>query len=217
MSVHTASLLALGLYTAGVITTFGVRSWIHHRTTGSTGFHGISGTRGSTQWWGGILSLAALVLGMAGPALSLAGLVVPPRLPGLAWAGLILTTIGFLGTLAAQSGMGASWRIGVDATEHTDLITTGLFGVVRNPVFTFMLTAITGITLMVPTPVSAAALACLFLAVEIQVRCVEEPYLRRTHHEDYTDYTDYTTTVGRFLPGLGRSSPQNTTPDGARH
>lgn len=148
------------------------------------------------------------MFGAAGPALSTAGLVVPPHVPGVAWAGFVLTMIGFLGTLAAQSGMGASWRIGVDATERTDLITTGLFAMVRNPVFTFMLTAITGITLMVPTPVSAAALACLLLAIQIQVRCVEEPYLRRTHHPAYTDYT---MKVGRFLPGIGRLSPQDDT------
>lgn len=181
VSVHTASLVALGLYMVGVITTFGVRSWIHRRKTGSTGFHGISGKPGSVEWWGGVLFVAAMVLGTAGPALALAGVVIPPRLPGLAWVGLITAIIGFLGTLAAQSGMGASWRIGVDATERTDLVTTGLFAVVRNPIFSAMLMAMTGIVLMVPTPVSAAALACLFVAVEIQVRFVEEPYLNRTH------------------------------------
>ncbi|GAA3287764.1 methyltransferase family protein [Arthrobacter citreus] len=207
MSVQTASFLALGLYAVGVITTFGVRSWMHRRRTGSTGFRGISGTPRSIEWWGGVLFAAAIVFGGAGPALALADLIVPPQLPGLAWFGIILTIIGFLGTLAAQSGMGASWRIGVDATEHTDLVTTGLFAVVRNPVFSAMLTAMTGIALMIPTPVSATALACLFLAVEIQVRLVEEPYLNRTHPHTYARYT---ANVGRFLPGLGRTQAIET-------
>ncbi|MEG9250196.1 isoprenylcysteine carboxylmethyltransferase family protein [Arthrobacter sp. Soc17.1.1.1] len=202
MSLQATSLLALVLYAIGVITTFGVRSWIHRRRTGSTGFQGISGTPGSLEWWGGILFIAAMVLGAAGPALAVAGVLLPPRLPGLAWAGFIVAVIGFLGTLAAQSGMGASWRIGVNPTERTDLVTTGLFAVVRNPIFTAMLTAMTGIALMVPTLVSAAALACLFLAVEIQVRFVEEPYLNHTHHSAYATYT---ARVGRFLPGIGRT------------
>ena len=207
MSVQTASLVALGLYAVGVITTFGVRSWLHRRKTGSAGFHGISGKPGSVEWWGGVLFVAAMMLGAAGPALALAGLVVPPRLPGLAWAGTCIAIIGFLGTLAAQSGMGASWRIGVDATERTNLVTTGLFAVVRNPIFTAMLMAMTGIVLMVPTAVSAAALVCLFIAVEIQVRFVEEPYLNRTHGRAYVDYT---ARVGRFLPGIGRSQVRDT-------
>ena len=209
MPVQTASLLALILYAVGVITTFGVRSWIHRRKTGSTGFHGISGARGSIEWWGGILFVAAMVLGAAGPALALAGVIVPPRLPALAWVGLVIAVVGFLGTLAAQSGMGASWRIGVDATERTDLVTTGLFAVVRNPIFTAMLTAMTGIAFMVPTLVSAAALVCLFLAVEIQVRLVEEPYLNRTHQNAYARYT---ARVGRFLPGIGRIRTRTTAP-----
>lgn len=167
----------------------------------------MSGTPGSTEWWGGALFVTAMVLGAAGPALALAGLLVPPQLPGLVRAGIILTIIGFLGTLAAQTGMGASWRIGVDATERTDLVTTGLFAVVRNPIFSAMLTAMTGLTLMVPTPVSAASLICLLIAVEIQVRLVEEPYLNRTHHHAYSDYT---ARVGRFLPGLGRLRADDT-------
>ncbi|WP_258070031.1 isoprenylcysteine carboxylmethyltransferase family protein [Arthrobacter sp. SX1312] len=202
MSVHTASLLALVLYAVGVITTFGVRSWIHRRKTGTTGFQGISGTPGSIKWWGGILFIVAMVLGAAGPALTLAGVVVPPRFPGFAWAGFVVAIVGFLGTLAAQSGMGASWRIGVDATERTDLVTTGLFAVVRNPIFTAMLGAMTGIALMAPTPISVSALACLFLAVQIQVRVVEEPYLNRIHQQAYAAYT---AKVGRFLPGIGRT------------
>ncbi|MHA7241431.1 methyltransferase family protein [Arthrobacter sp. TMS1-12-1] len=209
MSLQATSLLVLVLYAIGVITTFGVRSWIHRRRTGSTGFQGISGTPGSIEWWGGILFIAAIVLGAAGPALALADVVVPPQLPGLAWAGTCIAIIGFLGTLAAQSGMGASWRIGVDATERTDLVTTGLFAVVRNPIFTAMLTAMTGIAFMVPTLISAIALACLFLAVEIQVRIVEEPYLNRTHHHVYARYT---AEVGRFLPGVGRTQASNTAP-----
>ncbi len=210
VSTQTASLLALGLYTIGVITAFGVRSWMHWRKTGSTGFRGISGMPGSIEWWGGLLFIAAIVLGAAGPALALADLVVPPQLPGLPWIGTEVAIIGFIGTLAAQTGMGASWRIGVDITERTDLVTTGLFAIVRNPVFSAMLTAMTGIVLMVPTPVSAAALACLFLAVEIQVRFIEEPYLNRTHQGAYADYT---TRVGRFVPGIGRIQARDATQD----
>lgn len=194
--------LALGLYVAGLVAAFGVRSWVHRRRTGSSGFRGFSRAPGSAQWWGGILFAAALVLGAAGPALALTGTVVAPRWPEvLSWAGLVITVFGFVAVLASQAGMGASWRVGVDATERTELVTTGAFAVVRNPIFTAMLTTLCGLTLMVPTVVSVAAWLCLLVAVELQVRLVEEPYLLATHPQDYAAYA---ATVGRFLPGLGR-------------
>lgn len=46
--------------------------------------------------------------------------------------------------LAAQQAMGRSWRIGVDTDERTELVTEGVFGLVRNPVFTAMIVAVGG-------------------------------------------------------------------------
>ena len=48
--------------------------------------------------------------------------------------------------------------------------------------------------------------------IQLQVREVEEPYLRRVHGHTYRDYT---TRVGRFLPWLGRT--RDETNDAARH
>ncbi|GAA4289104.1 hypothetical protein [Georgenia daeguensis] len=64
-----------------------------------------------------------------------------------------------------------------------------------------MLAALLGMTLLVPSAVTTAALLCLLVAVELQVRVVEEPYLLRTQGQAYASYA---ATVGRFLPGLGR-------------
>lgn len=205
MAAEVAVAAALTLYLAGLVAAFGVRSWIHRRRTGSTGFRGLSGAPGSAEWWGGILFVAALALGAAGPALVLTGTTAPIALPpAVQWAGLALAIAGFAAVLAAQAGMGASWRIGVDTTERTGLVTSGMFAVVRNPIFTAMLTALLGLTLLVPTALTAAALLCLLLAVEIQVRLVEEPYLMRTHGPAYAHYAQR---VGRFLPGLGTLAP----------
>lgn len=202
MMTDLAPVLALGLYWTGLVAAFGVRSWIHRARTGSTGFRGISGAPGTAEWWGGLLFAVALVLGAVAPVLALVGTVTAPRLPEvIPWAGLVITVLGFLGVLASQAGMGASWRIGVDATERTELVTTGAFAVIRNPIFTAMLTALCGLALMVPTVVSAAAWLCLLLAVELQVRLVEEPYLLATHRQNYAAYA---ARVGRFLPGIGR-------------
>ena len=93
-----------------------------------------------------------------------------------------------------------SWRIGVDPAARTDLVTGGVFGAVRNPIFTAMLVATAGLVLLVPNLVSAAAFGVLVAAFEVQVRLVEEPYLRATHGRAYDAYR---ATVGRFLPRVG--------------
>lgn len=194
---------ALVLYLAGLVVVFGVRTWLQIRRTGSSGFHGISGRPGSLRWWAGVLFVVALVLGMAALVLAVADVVAPaggPLTSAAARAGLAIAALGFLGVLAAQTGMGASWRIGVDESERTDLVTGGLFAHVRNPVFTAMVAAQLGVTLMAPTWLSVAALGSLVVAVQLQVRLIEEPYLLSVHGQDYSAYAART---GRFWPGIG--------------
>jgi protein-S-isoprenylcysteine O-methyltransferase Ste14 len=192
---------ALALYVLALVVLFGVRSWVQHRRTGSAGFHRISGTPADPGWWGGILFVVAMVAGLAGPLLALTGTVPADPPPALQAVGLAVALAGFAATLAAQTGMGASWRIGVDPGERTELVTTGVFAHVRNPIFTAMTVAQFGVVLMVPTWVSVAALVALVAAVQLQVRSVEEPYLLAVHGAAYAGYA---ARAGRFLPGIGR-------------
>jgi protein-S-isoprenylcysteine O-methyltransferase Ste14 len=192
---------ALVLYTVALVVLFGVRSWLQHRRTGSAGFHGISGTPAQAGWWGGVLFVVAMVAGLAGPLLAVAG-AVPAQAPAAVQTlGLVLALAGFAATLAGQTGMGASWRIGVDPDERTELVTGGVFAHVRNPIFTAMVAAQAGVALMVPTWVTLLALVALVVAVQLQVRSIEEPHLLRVHGSAYAAYVART---GRFLPGIAR-------------
>jgi protein-S-isoprenylcysteine O-methyltransferase Ste14 len=198
------SLVALLLYATGLTAAFGLRTWLHLRRTGSSGFHGISGRPGSLRWWAGISFVGAVVLGVAALVLAALGVLPPGRgaLVGvLAVGGLVVAVAGLAVVLAAQSDMGSSWRIGVEESERTELVSGGLFRVVRNPVFSGMLAAQAGITAMVPTWLSLAALAWLVAAVELQVRLIEEPYLLTVHGAAYRRYAGE---VGRFVPLVGR-------------
>ena len=198
---------ALVLYVVALAVLFGVRSAVQRRRTGHSGFHGISGTPTEAGWWGGVLFVVSMVLGVAGPLLAATGVVPAVAPAALGVVGLVLALAGFAATLAGQSGMGASWRIGVDHGERTQLVTTGVFARVRNPVFTAMCLAQLGVTSMVPTWVSVLALVALVTAVQLQVRAVEEPHLRAVHGTAYETYAAHT---GRFLPGLGRSPEPST-------
>ncbi len=181
---------------------FGWRSWLQWRRTGSTGFRGLSGRVGSSEWNGGALLIVALALSVAAPLVIIAGVIDPwPAPVGVTAVAGVLLAVGFVGTLAAQLSMGESWRIGVDASERTDLVASGLFRVSRNPIFTSMLLFLAGLALVLPTIVSALAFALALIGLEIQVRLVEEPYLTKTHRDAYLTYA---ARVGRFLPMIGR-------------
>lgn len=194
---------ALGGYVLYILLAFGLRTLIQIRRTGSSGFNGFEGRVGSAEWAAGLLFTLAVVAGLMAPLLVLAGLVPPIAVlesPGAQIAGVVVFALGAIGTLAAQVAMGDSWRIGVSERERTDLVTSGPFGIVRNPIFAAMLPAAFGLALMVPSPLALAAFAALFVAVEMQVRIVEEPYLARVHGSQYSSYV---ARVGRFAPALG--------------
>lgn len=196
--------LALIAYALYLALAFGVRTWLHVRRTGSTGFKGVSGRVGSPEWLAGVLFVVALIVGAAAPALALADVVEPiPSLDDapVHAAGVALFAAGLAGTLAAQVAMGSSWRIGVDEAEQTALVTDGPFALVRNPIFAAMLPTSLGLVLMVPSWVALAGFAALVVALELQVRVVEEPYLARHHGRAYREYA---ARVGRFVPGTGR-------------
>ena len=119
--------------------------------------------------------------------------------------GAILAVTGIAATLAAQIAMGTSWRIGVDEDERTELVTHGPFALVRNPIFSAMIPTALGLTLLVPSVVAIIGLLGLIVALELQVRRIEEPYLLRTHGAVYADYA---ARVGRFMPAVGRLRPE---------
>jgi protein-S-isoprenylcysteine O-methyltransferase Ste14 len=193
---------AFALYAAWFMVAFGLRTLIHRRRTGDSGFRGLRGRAGSVEWFAGILFGLALIVGVAAPATALLGLdpVSMFDRSWLNWIGLAVGSAGVVATLEAQLSMGASWRIGVDPSERTDLVTGGAFALVRNPIFSAMLITAIGLTLMVPNPVALVGLAVLVAALELQVRCVEEPHLVATHGDAYYAYAER---VGRFVPGVG--------------
>lgn len=194
--------LALGLEVLFFALAFGWRSWLQWRRTGSTGF--IRPRRGAplAELAGSTGFVVALLLLVAAPIADLTGL---SRIGALdtrwaAVAGVVLASIGIALTMVSQIAMGDSWRIGVDSTDRTALVTGGVFARVRNPIFTAMLIASVGLVLLVPNLISVAALLVLATALEVQVRLVEEPYLRASHHGEYDRYQQ---TAGRFVPGIG--------------
>jgi protein-S-isoprenylcysteine O-methyltransferase Ste14 len=208
------SVTALVLFAVYLLVAFVVRTWLQVRRTGDSGWRGISGRPGTPEWWAGILFGVALVAGVLGPITALLGLGPVDALTAavVQVTGTVFAVIGVVATFLTQVAMGTNWRIGVDETERTTLVTTGPFGLVRNPIFTAMAFTGLGLALMVPNVVALTGFVLLLVALHLQVRVVEEPYLRRAHGAAYASYAAST---GRFLPGIGRLHAQPRAADQA--
>jgi protein-S-isoprenylcysteine O-methyltransferase Ste14 len=191
--------LALALYGLYLALAFGWRTWRQLRTTGRSGFVDIS-RAGALERGVGALLVVSLALGIVSPLAALRGSAPQIAAPE-ALLGVAVYAAGLALTLTAQLHMGVSWRIGVDPSERTQLVTSGPFAVARNPIFTGMIAVAAGLALLVPNVWALLAVLVLVAGIELQVRFVEEPYLLRTHGEPYRAWTQR---VGRFLPGIGR-------------
>lgn len=196
--------LGLALLVLYGLLAFGMRMVVQLRRTGSTGFKGVHGASGSVQRICELLLAIVIVLCLVGgPALQLAGALDPVQaLDGdlASILGAVLASLGIALTVVAQFAMGDAWRIGVDPSEQTELVTYGPFAYVRNPIFAAMIPAFTGIALLAPNVVTLSGVILLMVTLKLQTRFIEEPYLAKVHGEQYAAYAAH---VGRFFPGVG--------------
>src|ERR1044071_5167534 len=125
------SLVALSLF--GIVCV-GLRTWIHVRQTGASPF------RNGPAGHGGVAIAGFSVPFVLAAILDATGSV--GRVSTAAWlgpAGIALSVVRIATTMWAPLAMGASWRIGIDDTERTALVTTGPHRQVRHHIYNRML------------------------------------------------------------------------------
>lgn len=110
--------------------------------------------------------------------------------------GVVLSLLSLLLIISAQKTMSDSWRIGIDESNKTKLVTNGAFKYIRNPIFSGMFLILVSLFLTIPTYFMLYLAVLSYLITSIQVR-LEEEFLSKTHGKDYIDYKRK---VGRFLP-----------------
>jgi protein-S-isoprenylcysteine O-methyltransferase Ste14 len=197
-----AAVVSLVGYSTLLAIAFGVRTVLHRRRTGATGW---LTPPTPAAWVGdGLFSLGVVAI-VAAPTLDLvATLNVLRALDHFATqlVGTALFAVGAAIALVAQSQMGVAWRAGINASEQHDLVRRGLFSVVRNPFYLGMITASFGVALMVPNVAAVVGWVAVTVGCEIDVRLVEEPQLRAAHGEVFAAYRRSTP---RFVPYLQSS------------
>jgi protein-S-isoprenylcysteine O-methyltransferase Ste14 len=185
--------MGLGLVVVYVLVPLGWTSARHRRRHGDLGWRLSSTTRTGR--------VASVVMTFAQGALGAAVIIDGRRVvvDAVTLVGVAVFAVGLLGVVLAQAAMGPSWRVGTDPDETTALVTDGLFRWVRNPIYAGMSLCLVGMVVASRSWVAAPAVILFVVGMELQVRLVEEPYLRRVHRDEFRAYEQRT---GRFTPRL---------------
>ena len=141
-----------------------------------------------------LLLLAALILLPHGSLWSVnAGVLAAAIVLGL--AGAILTVLGL-------RGLGPALTASPIPREHAPLVTGGVYGRIRNPIYTGLMTGGLGLALFGASVWHILAWVALVLLLSAKTRWEERMLVA-----EHPDYRDYGARVGRFVPGVGRLRP----------
>jgi protein-S-isoprenylcysteine O-methyltransferase Ste14 len=119
-----------------------------------------------------------------------------PLVGAVGWAAF---GAGLLLVVLAQAQMRGAWRIGIDR-ERTELVTSGLYARIRNPIYTGAVLIAAGIAMLTPAPWTIASAIAYLVMIRVQT-AFEEEHLTTVHGDAYRAYL---ARVGRFVPRLGR-------------
>ena len=133
------------------------------------------------------------------------GLLIVWPAGGLWPRGMVSAVIaGVLVALGVAVGVAAGGRLGRTLTpspipkQDGHLETSGIYGLVRHPIYTGLLTASLGLVVWGASWGHVVVFALLLVLISVKARA-EEKMLFAT----YSAYGSYAARVGRFLPGVG--------------
>lgn len=138
----------------------------------------------------GVTFIAAFIVSLTVVGLDYYGFWRVQRLE-LDYVNEFACAIGLLGivlVVVAQFQMGSAWRIGVDPSEVTTLVTRGLFSKSRNPIYFGLGLYWLGLSVLLPHPIIWIPAVFCWVSIECIVRRVEEPHLRKLHSHEFDAY-----------------------------
>jgi protein-S-isoprenylcysteine O-methyltransferase Ste14 len=144
------------------------------------------------------MSFPFLAATRTGPPWGLSAFAQGSPVVVLRWAaaGVGLVCLGL--SIECWLRMGKNWRMAVTPDQQTELVTTGLFGLVRHPIYALSILLMLCTLVVVPT-LPVAVIAFIHIALMIAKAHNEERFLIGLHGAAYRHYLDRT---GRFFPRL---------------
>jgi protein-S-isoprenylcysteine O-methyltransferase Ste14 len=122
-----------------------------------------------------------------------------PGFATLRWVAAPIGVLCFALSIGCWRRMGRSWRMAVIPGERTELVTGGLYGYVRHPIYALSILFMLCSVIVVPTP-PMLVVAAIHIALMVVKARNEETFLLGMHGDAYAAYRART---GRFLPRFG--------------
>ncbi|MBK6862345.1 MAG: isoprenylcysteine carboxylmethyltransferase family protein [Ideonella sp.] len=144
------------------------------------------------------MSLPYVAAGAAAPPWGLPAWAHAAPLGALRWAAAGVGVACLLASIECWHRMGRSWRMAVAPDEKTELITTGLYGYVRHPIYALSIALMLCTAIVAPT-LPVAAMAVIHIGLMNYKARNEERFLSM---RDGATYRRYMQRTGRFLPRL---------------
>ena len=113
----------------------------------------------------------------------------------LQYLGYTLMLLALLIGLAALFEMRNSWRVGIRHDQKTDLVTSGIYSIGRNPYFLSYDLLFLGIFLIFPSLSLLILITGLIVTFHLMI-LEEEEYLEKMQGETYLEYKNK---VGRYI------------------
>lgn len=155
-----------------------------------------------------------VVAWMTLPYLAATGAPAPWGIPGIArdpgflplrWIAVIVGVCCLALTIECWIRMGKNWRMAVTPDQQTELVTSGLYGRIRHPIYALSILFMLGTAVVVPT-VPMAIVAMVHVALMLVKARNEERFLLAAKGETYARYCSGT---GRFVPRFGAGTPKS--------
>ena len=115
--------------------------------------------------------------------------------------GLFLFAVSFALFIAALVHLREAWRFGIDREQTSLLITNGVYGFIRHPIYTSLKLAQCATLLLFPNLYFLVIILPAFLGFTM-IALLEEDFLLQNFGQKYRDYMART---GRFYPRLFRN------------
>jgi len=109
------------------------------------------------------------------------------RSPLLETVGVVLALAGLTLQLTSLHQMGRSWRIGIDPDSRESLVTTGVFGISRNPIYVALDLIAVSIALMSGSLYFVLTGLLVMAGIHVQIHR-EERFLAAAFGEEYERY-----------------------------
>ena len=147
--------------------------------------------------WIAWLVLPPLAISASHPLLALPEQAAGPGvLLVIRWLAAAVAMLSLLATLPCWLRMGSNWSMAVVPGKKTELVTQGMFALVRHPIYALNMLLMIASVIVTATP--AMLLVGIMHVILMNIKAGnEERYLLELHGQQYADYCRRT---GRFMP-----------------